>query len=248
MLKALFLACALITGPLLAAAHAEGQITVFAAASMKDALTKAGAAYEAANGTKVVFSFASSSVLAKQVEAGAPADAFVSADNQWMDYVAERKLLKEGTRRVIAGNDLVIAAAPGTAPVTDAGPLLSAGKFAMGDPKGVPAGKYGQAALEHLKLWDKVSPNAVFGENVRVALEFVRKGEVGAAIVYGSDRLAAPELVLAYTFPADSHPEIVYPAAQTATGSDEAAKFLDYLSSDAGQENFKSFGFAPGKN
>src|SRR5690606_8527764 len=110
--------------------------------------------------------------------------------------------------------DLVIAAAAGTAAVTDPEPLLMAGKFAMGDPKGVPAGKYGQAALEHMKLWDKVSPNAVFGENVRVALEFVRKGEVGAAIVYGSDRRAAPELVLAYTFPADSHPEIAYPAAQ----------------------------------
>jgi molybdate transport system substrate-binding protein len=117
----------------------------------------------------------------------------------------------------------------------------------MGDPKGVPAGKYGKAALESLKLWDKVGQNAVFGENVRVALEYVRKGAVGAAIVYGSDRFAAPELATAYVFPDDSHEPIVYPAAETANGNDGVAKFLDFLSSEAGQKNFVAFGFAPAK-
>jgi molybdate transport system substrate-binding protein len=247
MFRILALIGALVAAPLVTAARAADQYTIFAAASMKDALDKAAKDFEAANGTKIVLSFASSSVLAKQIEAAAPADAFVSADLQWMDYLAERKLIKPETRRIIARNDLVIAAAPGTQPVTDPEAMLSAGKFAMGDPKGVPAGKYGKAALESLKLWDKVAKNAVFGENVRVALEYVRKGAVAAAIVYGSDRFAAPELATAYTFPEDSHKPIVYPAAETANGNDGVTKFLDFLSGEAGQKNFVAFGFAPAK-
>lgn len=247
MFRLLFLIGALVAAPLGSAAQAAGQYTIFAAASMKDALDQAAKDFEAKDGTKIVLSFASSSVLAKQVEAGAPADAFISADLQWMDYLAKRKLIKPDTRRIIARNDLVIAAAPGTKPVTDAEAILGKGKFAMGDPKGVPAGKYGKAALESLKLWDKVGQNAVFGENVRVALEYVRKGAVGAAIVYGSDRFAAPELATAYVFPDDSHEPIVYPAAETANGNDGVAKFLDFLSSEAGQKNFVAFGFAPAK-
>jgi molybdate transport system substrate-binding protein len=246
MLRMLFLAGALVAA-LSSAAQAAGKYTIFAAASMKDALDKAAKDFEAANGTKIVLSFASSSVLAKQIEAGAPADAFISADLQWMDYLAERKLIKPETRRVIARNDLVIAAPPGTEPVADPEGLLSGGKFAMGDPKGVPAGKYAKAALEQLKLWDKVKANAVFGENVRVALEYVRKGAVGAAIVYGSDRFAAPELATAFVFPASSHEPIVYPAAETAGGDDGVTKFLDFLSAEAGQQNFVAFGFAPEK-
>jgi molybdate transport system substrate-binding protein len=247
MFRIFLLAGALIVAPLLSAAQAAEQYTIFAAASMKDALDKAAKDFEAANGTKIVLSFASSSVLAKQIEAAAPADAFISADLQWMDYLAERKLIKPDTRRIIARNDLVVAAAPGTKPASDPEALLSGGKFAMGDPKGVPAGKYGKAALESLKLWDKVEKNAVFSENVRVALEYVRKGAVGAAIVYGSDRFAAPELATAYTFPEDSHKPIVYPAAETVNGNDGVVKFLDFLSSEAGQKNFVAFGFAPAK-
>ncbi len=247
MFRILLLAGAFIVAPFISSAQAAAQYTVFAAASMKDALDQAAKDFEAANGTRIVLSFASTSVLAKQVEVGAPADAFVSADEQWMDYLTQHKLVKTETIRTIARNDLVIAATPGTKPVTDAEGLLTKGKFAMGDPKGVPAGKYGKAALESLKLWDKVQTNAVFGENVRVALEYVRKGEVGAAIVYGSDRFAAPELATAYTFPADTHKPIVYPAAETVNGKDGVVKFLDFLSSDAGQKNFAAFGFAPAK-
>ncbi len=245
MKRRLFLAIALSLGSAAFAAFAQETVTVFAAASMKDALEEASKAYEAENGVKVVLSLAASSVLAKQIEAGAPADAFVSADLAWMDWLAERKLIKSETRRELAGNTLVIAGKPGSSPVTDPASVLSAGRFAMGDPEHVPAGKYAKSALEKLGLWDKVQANAVLTENVRVALEFVRKGEVGAAIVYGSDRNAAPELASVYTFPEDSHPPIVYPAAVTVNGKPSAAGFLDYLSGAKGQAIFAQLGFQP---
>lgn len=238
----LFALAALFWAP---GARAQEQITVFAAASMKDALEEAARSYEAENGVKVVLSLAASSVLAKQIEADAPADVFVSADLAWMDWLAERHLIATATRRNLASNRLVIAAPAGSAPVKESSRLLAAGRFAMGDPEHVPAGKYAKAALEKLGLWDQVRSNAVFAENVRVALEFVRRGEVGAAIVYGSDRNAAPELAEAYQFPADSHPLIVYPAAVTADGDQAAAGFLDYLASQRGQAIFARFGFAP---
>lgn len=225
------------------AGQAQETLTVFAAVSMKDSLEEAAKAFEAEGGEKIVFSFAASSVLAKQIEADAPADAFVSADLAWMDWAAERDLIKPETRRLIAGNALVIAAPAGTAAVADPAALLGSGRFAMGDPEHVPAGRYAKAALESLDLWDKVKANAVFGENVRIALEFVRRGEVGAAIVYGSDRNAAPELTTAYVFPADSHAPVIYPAAVIAGGKDAAA-FLDFLSGEAGQAIFAARGFS----
>lgn len=242
MLKRLSLMFMLAFVALAPQAIAQETITVFAAASMKDALEQAAKDYEAAGGEKIVLSLAASSVLAKQIEAGAPADAFISADEAWMNWVAERNLIKADTRRIIAGNALVIAGPKGAAAAEPA-KLLADGKFAMGDPEHVPAGKYAKGALEKMGLWDSVKGNAVFGENVRVALEFVRKGEVGAAIVYGSDRNAAPELATVYTFPEDSHAPVVYPAAVTANGKAGALKFLDFLSGEAGQKIFASLGF-----
>jgi molybdate transport system substrate-binding protein len=226
-----------------AMAFSADKLTVFAAASMKDALEEAGKIYAVQSETAVVFSFAASSVLAKQIEAGAPADAFVSADREWMDWLKERDLVKPDTEAVIAGNRLVVASPAGTEPATEPGVLLSAGRFAMGDPAHVPAGKYGRTALESLGLWDKIQPNAIFAENVRVALEFVRRGEVAAAIVYRSDLNGAPELAIAYTFPEDSHPPVVYPAAVTAKGRESARAFIEFLAGREGRRIFEARGF-----
>lgn len=233
--------------PLAATLPASGQdksITVFAAASMTDALNAAAKKYQDQSGTKVVLSFASSSTLARQIEQGAPADAFVSANVKWMDYLADKDAIAKDTRRVIAGNDLVIAAPKKLAEISDPKVFLSRGKFAMGDPRHVPAGIYAKQSLDSLGIWKNVQENAVYGDNVRVALEYAIRGETSAAIVYGSDLYAAPELKPVYTFPDDSHPQIRYPAAVTKNGDKASAKFLDYLSSEAGQDVLASFGFA----
>jgi molybdate transport system substrate-binding protein len=232
---------ALAMAPWAPAASTSG-ITVFAAASMKDVLEHSAKEYLAAHGVAVVFSFASSSILARQIQAGAAADAFISADEEWMDWLAERDLIQTNSRTVITGNTLVIAAAPANTAREDPSELV-ADRFAMGDPAHVPAGRYAQSALETLGLWERVRPNAVLAENVRVALEYARRGEVGAAIVYGSDLQVAPDLTAAYVFPPESHPPITYPAAVVADGSDKAADFIDFLSAEAGQRIFALYGF-----
>ncbi|MCR4264982.1 molybdate ABC transporter substrate-binding protein [Nitratireductor sp. ZSWI3] len=224
-------------------ASAAEKLTVFAAASMKDAMDRAVVEYAAAGGGQVTVSFASSSVLARQIEAGAPADLFISANTDWMNYLVERDLIRVESERIIAGNSLVIASARGAEAVADPAPLLEK-RFAMGDPSYVPAGKYAKTALETLGLWQKVEGNAVFGENVRVALELAGRGEVRAAIVYGSDQKAAGDLARVYTFPADSHAPIVYPAAAIRNGAPGAEDFLDFLTSGAGQEIFAELGFS----
>lgn len=225
---------------------AEETLTVFAAASMKDAMDRAAAAFEAETGVETVVSFASSSVLARQIEAGAPADLFISANQAWMDWLGERDLIDADKRRDVAANTLVIAAprdVKSGKDVPDA--LLVKARFAMGDPSHVPAGIYAKHALESLGLWDEASGNAVFGENVRVALELAARGEVAAAIVYGSDQKAVEEdLARLYTFPAGSHDPIVYPAAPTVEASPAAAGFLDFLSGTAGQAIFAELGFS----
>lgn len=225
-------------------AAAADRLTLFAAASMKDAMDRAVAEYGATGGGEVVVSFASSSVLARQIEAGAPADLFISANRDWMDYLVERDLMRPDSQRLVAGNSLVIAATEGAEPVSDP-QLLLADRFAMGDPSHVPAGKYARTALESLGLWSKLEKNAVFGENVRVALELANRGEVKAAIVYGSDQKAAGGLTRAYTFPADSHAPIVYPAAATKDAAPGAEAFLDFLASRSGQKIFADLGFSP---
>lgn len=219
----------------------DRRLLVFAASSLRDALAAVHAAFARTARGETVFSFAASSALARQIEAGAPADLFVSADEDWMDYLAERKLIVAESRRDVAANSLVIAT---HGELGDAATLLSAGRFAMGDPSNVPAGKYAKASLENLGLWDRVKGNAVYGENVRAALEFVRKGAARAAIVYGSDLKAAPELTAAYTFPAATHPPITYPAA-LIRDNPSALAFLDFLSSQAGQAILAEHGFVP---
>lgn len=224
-------------------AIAAEPVIVFAAASMKDVLDEAAEKFTAKEAIEIVTSLAGSSVLAKQIEAGAPAQIFISADLDWMDYLAERNLIRENSRVVIAGNALIIID-QSDAEKGDAISLLSKGRFAMGDPSNVPAGKYGKAALEKLKLWPDVEANAVLTENVRVALQYVSRGEVNNAIVYASDRTVNPDLIEVYRFPKNSHQPILYPAALvTSYMNTEAKKFLEFLVSDEGQSIITSKGF-----
>lgn len=226
---------------------AQEKVTVFAAASLKDVLEAAASEYKAANPAvpDIVLSFAASSALAKQIEAGAKADIFISADTEWMDWAMERKLVAPASRRDLARNTLVIAKSTGEASDSAAAALEGVDRIAMGDPAHVPAGKYAKQALESLGLWESVLPRAAFGENVRVALGLAERGEVGAAIVYKTDLLAGKNLKLAFEFPASSHAPIVYPAALTAVSQQGAAEFLDFLSGEQGKALFARFGFSP---
>lgn len=239
----LLVALGIFAGSVLPVAAAE-KVVVFAAASMKDVIDAAAKQFKAENGTEVSASFASSSVLAKQIEAGAPAAMFISADLDWMNYLQERNLIDNDSRAVIAGNALVIAGEKDAKPMP-ALEALSAGRFSMGDPTNVPAGKYAKAALDKLGIWSDVSANAVFAENVRVALQYVARGEVKAGIVYASDRAQVPELTEVYRFPASSHKPILYPAALIGKPEDNAKAFLAFLRSDAGQAIIADKGFVP---
>jgi molybdate transport system substrate-binding protein len=234
----------------LAAAHAE-DVTVFAAASLKNALDDVAAAYKAETGKTVVISYAASSALAKQIEEAAPADIFFSADLAWMDYLEERDLIVKDTRHTLLGNEIVLVApADSAATITVAkgmdlaAALGSDGRLAMANVDSVPAGKYGKAALEWLGVWEAVAPQVVQADNVRAALAFVATGEVPLGIVYQTDANSEPKVKVVGTFPADSHPPILYPAAMTASSTNpEARAFFDYLRSDAAKPAYEKQGF-----
>lgn len=234
-----------------AAPVAMADVTVLAAASMKNALEEVAATYTAETGVKVVQSFAASSALAKQIEAGAPADLFVSADLEWMDYLQQRKLINADTRRNLVGNALVLVAPTGS-PATiqlvkgvDLTPLLGAdGRLATGDPSNVPVGRYAKTALEHLGTWSAVEPRLARAENVRVALSLVSRGEAPLGIVYSTDAAVDKGVKVIATFPADSHPAIIYPVAVTTASTDPGADgFLAYLASGTAKAIFDRHGF-----
>lgn len=231
-----------------AGARAEG-VTVFAAASLKNALDDAAAAFVREGGPKPAISYAASSVLAKQIENGAPADLFISADLDWMNYVAERHLIRPETRFDFLGNRLVLVTAAGAqtveiAPGFPLRQLLGEGRLAMGDPSGVPAGKYGKAALEKLGVWASVADRVAQAENVRAALAFVSRGEAPFGIVYATDAAADPGVAVAGTFPPESYPPIIYPAALTAAShGDAAAGFLAFLRRPSSAPFFEKQGF-----
>ncbi len=225
--------------------HAKDDPAVFAAASLRDLLEDAAADFAHAGGGRVRLVFAASSVLARQIDAGAPASLFLSADEEWMDWLAERGAIDPAAVRIIAANSLVVARGDGSQPAQTLAEMLTSGRFAMGDPNHVPAGRYAAAALERMGIWDMVRPHAVFSENVRVALEFLRRGEVDAAIVYSSDMTVAPELVKAYEFPDGSHAPIRYAAVLVPGGDGRVAGFLEYLTGEQGQELFAKYGFLP---
>jgi len=226
-------------------------VIVFAAASLKNALDDAIAAYAKAGGGKVVASYAASSALAKQLENGADADLFISADLDWMNDVDKHKLIAAGTRKNFLGNAIVLIGQTSAhpAPVAikpgfDLKGLLKDGRLAMADPSAVPAGKYGKEALQTLGVWDSVKDKVASAENVRGALLFVDRGETPYGIVYATDAAADKKVTIVGAFPADSHKPIIYPIALTATSKDaEARKFLTFLESPAAKPAFVRQGF-----
>ena len=234
----------------LASPAADGILTVFGAASLTNALEEVGRAFTATTGVPVRFSFASSSQLAKQVESGAPADVFVSADQEWMDYLASRRLIEPGTRRDIVGNRLVLVA-PADSPVKlkigPGFPLAAAlgarGRIATGDPSSVPAGKYARAALMRLGVWQSVESRIIPADNVRTALNFVARAEAPLGIVYATDARAEKRVRVVDVFPDSTHEPIRYPAAATTVAGAEAAGFLEFLTSGPARAIFDRAGF-----
>jgi molybdate transport system substrate-binding protein len=232
-----------------AAAPPSATLVVFAAASLTEALDAIDAAFAAQAHIQVKASYAASSVLAKQIEAGAPADVFFSADHEWMDYLEQRKLLRTGTRRDVLGNDLVLIA-PADSPVQlkiapgfALARALGDGRLASADPDSVPAGIYGRAALIELGVWDSVQSRLARAENVRAALAYVARGEAPLGIVYATDAQVEKRVRVVDVFPADTHPAILYPAALTANAQPQAQKYLEFLSGTAAQEIFRRYGF-----
>jgi len=242
-----------LLAPFTATVVRAADITVFAAASLKNALDEAAKIYQTQTGDKVTISYAASSALAKQIESGAPADIFFSADLDWMEYLQEKKLIDVGSRHTRLGNTLVLVAPKESTvslTIEKNFPLLQAlgadGKLAMAQVDSVPAGKYGKAALTDLGVWDAVAPRVAQAENVRAALAFVAKGEAALGIVYGTDAKSEPAVRVIGTFPADSHPKILYPVALLASASTkpEARKFLEFLLSPAAAPAFEAQGFS----
>lgn len=232
-------------------ARAEG-VVVFAAASLKESLDEAARQYQARSTDRILLSYAASSSLAKQIELGAPADIFLSADLEWMDYLSARNLIKPTTRTDLLGNNLVLIAPKDStvaltlAPSADLAGALKGGKLAMGDPDHVPAGKYGKAALEKLGIWTSVQASVARTDNVRSALAFVARGEAPLGIVYGTDAAAEKAVRVVDVFPVGSYPPIVYPVAETVSGKKTgAARFLTYLRSAEAKSVFRRFGFIP---
>ncbi|WEZ85095.1 molybdate ABC transporter substrate-binding protein [Rhizobium sp. 32-5/1] len=230
-------------------ALAGEKVTIFAAASLKNALDAVNTQWQKQSGKEATVSYAASSALAKQIESGAPADVFISADLSWMDYLAENKLIKEGTRANLIGNRLVLIAGKDTADVDikhgfDLAALVGDGKLAMGAVDSVPAGKYGKAALEQLGAWPSVEARVAGAENVRAALLLVSKGEAPYGIVYQTDAVADPEVKVVGTFPEDTHPPIVYPIAITTDAESPAAvAYVDFVKSEEAAALFKAQGF-----
>lgn len=236
----------------LASSAAAQDLVVFAAASLQNAFQEVGQAYQQKTGRRVKFSFAASSALARQIEQGAPASIFASADEKWMDFLQERKLIVNETRRSLLGNRLVLVVpAASTIKVDlkanfDFKKLLGAdGRWVTGDPSNVPVGRYAQEALTKLGVWDFAQTRLVRAENVRVALAFVERGEVAAGVVYETDAAISQKVRVAGVFPADSYTPVTYPVALVAKNDSPAAcEFLQFLDGPEAREVYKKFGFS----
>ncbi len=243
--------CLGMSALLTSAAHAE-TITVFAAASLNNALTDIAKVFETSRpGDKVNYSFASSSLLAKQIEQGAPAAVFVSADQQWMDYLQNKNLIDAKSRINLLGNTLVlispIAAPARTVALAPSAPWAKSfqGHLCMGTPDSVPAGIYGKQAFTKLGLWPDLQSHVVATQDVRASLSFVERGECDLGVVYKTDAEISKVVRIIAEFPAASHDPIIYPAALLPDSSKTAAAFLNYLSSPDAQAIFRHYGFSP---
>jgi molybdate transport system substrate-binding protein len=231
-------------------------VVVFAAASLKNALDDIAGQWQRATGKKAVISYAASNTLIKQIEQGAPADIFISADLDWMDYGQQKDLIKPDSRFNLLGNRLVLIAPKDSSvsvniqPGFDLATLLKGGRLAMANVDAVPAGKYGKASLEKLGVWDSVKDKIAQAESVRAALLFVSRGEAPLGVVYQTDAAADPNVKIVGTFPENTHPPIIYPAALTKESTNaDARAFLNYLRSPAARAAFERQGFtvlAPG--
>lgn len=229
----------------------SADVTVFAAASLKNALDAIDARWQRDSGKRAVVSYAASSTLAKQIENGAPADIFISADRQWMDYLQQRHLIQPQTRVDLLGNRLVLIAPKDSAVQVTIAPgfplaklLGNGGHLAMADPASVPAGIYGKAALTKLGVWPSIKDRVAAAENVRAALELVARGEAPLGIVYQTDAAVEPAAVkIVATFPPGSVPPIIYPMALTRNARPDAASYADYLRGPTARSLFEAQGF-----
>jgi molybdate transport system substrate-binding protein len=254
MIKRFLLLCAVCAMPAVVwaapACAQPGSITIFAAASLKNAIDDINATFTKATGSRTVASYAASSALMKQIEQGAPADLFVSADLDWMDYGTHRKLIQNTTRVNLLGNRLVLIAPKDSGinnvslgPGLDLSALAGRRRIVVGDIRSVPAGKYAKEALEKLGLWSSVEKKLAMTENVRAALTLVARGEAPLGIVYETDAKVEPNVKVIGVFPPDSHAPIIYPAALIANAKPEAAQYLAFLRSAAARVIFESYGF-----
>lgn len=248
MIRRILLAAACATG--LASPGVAGEVVVFAAASLKDALDSVAAEFEAKTGHTVTLSYAGSNALARQIIAGAPADIFLSAAVNWMEEVEKVDDVASASRVDLLGNSLVLIAHGKDAPLVqitagfDLATRLGEGKLSMAMVESVPAGQYGKAALEQLGIWAAVQGSVAQAENVRAALALVAAGEAPYGIVYATDATEQDNVTIVGTFPADSHPPIVYPAALLSNAADPADRaFFEALSTDSARATFRTYGF-----
>jgi molybdate transport system substrate-binding protein len=231
-------------------AESKEPLIIFAASSLTDALQKVTDDYTKGSGVSVKVSFAASSALARQIESGARADVFLSADQEWMDYLEARKLIKKASRSDLLANRLVLIVpsdskvavklAQGASLLQSLGPN---GRLATGDPDSVPVGKYAKAALTSLSLWKAFEGRIVRADNVRVALMYVARGEAPLGIVYASDAAAEPKVRVADVFPPSTHPAIRYPVAATSVAQPSAQSYLTFLRSEAARRTFEQAKF-----
>jgi molybdate transport system substrate-binding protein len=241
----------IVAGPTKPSLAEQASLTVFAAASMKSALDDVNRAFSKHSGIKTVASYAATSALMRQIEQGAPADIFASADLEWMAYGLKKNLINPSTRINLLGNKLVLIAPKdskiGTVKLDkgfDLAKLVGDGRIATGEVKSVPVGRYAKAALEKLGLWASIEKRMAMVDNVRVALTLVARGEATLGIVYETDAKVEPGVKIVAYFPADSYPEIVYPVGATVKAKPEAARYLDFLQTRSSEAIFERYGFS----